>query len=148
MPGSFSGTRDVGMGGIQLTGAPVLLEEEIRFCYVGMLAEHGSEVSTGSRPRCGVGFASMKPGRFVSVDSADEGHVLTRAFWAAVPEFYANAEIACGGELRAAVLDSGGQPIQGCELERALPSVGDSMQHRCEWKDHPDRSALAHGQFD
>jgi hypothetical protein len=68
--------------------------------------EHGAEVSKGSRPRCIIGFASMKPDRFVSVDTSGEAHVLSRAFWAEVQEFYAKAAIACGGELRVAVRGS------------------------------------------
>ena len=134
-------------GGIQPASAPVLLDDEIRFYYVGVRTEHGAASFGGPEPRCGIGFASMKPDRFAGVSATAEGHILTRAFWTETPEFYVNARVQRGGELRVGILDLEGRAIEGFELENSVGAVGDSTSHRLAWRNHPDSSVLCNRQI-
>jgi len=129
-------------GQIQPASAPVFLEDEIRFYYTGTRATHGKSLKVwdASEPRCGIGFASMKPDRFAGL-VAEEGILLTRPFWTEFPEFFINANIK--GFLRLEITDVSGKPITNFELENAIPLKGDSLYHRCRWKNNPDPSALA-----
>lgn len=130
-------------GGIQPASAPVLLEDEIRFYYVGSRAEHGvGDEYDGPEPRSGIGFASMTPDRFVGVKTSRQGSILTRPFWTQTPEFYVNANVSGGGELRVGIDDVDGQAIEGFGIENSVPMVGDSICHRVAWRNCPDPSKL------
>ena len=130
-------------GGIQVASAPVLLEDEIRFYYVGYRTEHGVKEYAGPEPRCGIGFASIRPDRFVGVTAGPDGRVLTRPFWTDAPEFYLNARVSNSGELRVEIDDLTGKPIAGFELENSVSARGDALSHRLAWRGAPDRSVLA-----
>jgi len=130
-------------GGIQVASSPVLLEDEIRFYYVGYRTEHGVREYDGPEPRCGIGFASMKPDRFVGVTASGEGMILTRPIWTETPEFFVNARVCDGGELCVGIDDMEGQPIKGFELENCVPVKGDSTCHQIAWCNEPDVSKLA-----
>jgi len=131
-------------GGIQPASTPVLLEDEIRFYYVGSRTERGvGRDYDGTEPRCGIGFASMAVDRFVGVETSGEGWILTRPFWTETPEFYVNANVSDGGELRVSIDDVQGRTIEGFGIEDSLPIVGDSTRHRVAWRNCPDPSKLA-----
>ena len=130
-------------GMIQPASAPVLLQDEIRFYYAAIRTGHGVREYHGREPRCGIGFASMKPDRFVGVTAERGGVILTRPFWTSTPEFYVNAQVPSTGEIRVAVEDLAGQPISGFELAQCIPLKGDSVRHRLAWRNDPDRAQLA-----
>jgi len=131
-------------GNIQCASSPVLLDDEIRFYYVGMKSAHGTRGYRGKGPRCGIGFASMKPDRFVAMRTRRSGRVLTRPFWTETPRFFINARTSREGVIRAAVLDLEGKPIRGFDAGNCVPVTGDSTRHELRWRNDPDRSALAH----
>jgi len=133
-------------GNLQPATAPVYLEDEIRFYYAGFRDEHNiqqGEEDLGPIPQCGIGFASMKPDRFVGVTASQEGHILTRCCWTADPQFYVNAKVEEGSQLRVEIDDVVGQAIEGFELENCVPVRGDSTHHRLAWRDDPDLTQLA-----
>ena len=136
-------------GNIQAASAPVFLEDEIRYYYAASRTAHG----TGKKkwksavPRCGVGMATMKPDRFVSLVAADRGTILTRPFWTETPRVYVNAAVARKGELRLEVADLAGKPIRGFELGKCLPIAGDSTRHPVLWRGDPNPSVLANRQI-
>jgi len=130
-------------GQVQPVSAPVFLEDEVRFYYVGQRGRHGAKDTwQGKGPRAGFGLATCKPDRFVSVTARGDGRILTRPFWTDAPRLCANARIARGGSLRAEVLDVAGQTLPGFSLEKCLPLTGDSVAHEFVWKDSPDLTTL------
>ena len=141
IPLGQEGSWESGM--IEPASAPVPLHDEIRFYYAATRTGHGVKEYTGHQPRCGIGFASIKPDRFVGVTAAPEGLILTRPFWTATPEFHINADVLRTGEVRVAVEDIGGQPIRGFELAQCVPLKGDSVRHRLAWRNDPDPTQIA-----
>jgi len=129
-------------GNIQAASAPVLLDDEIRFYYAATRTEHGQRVWKGKQPRCGIGFASMKPDRFVGVHADGEGLILTRPFWTETPEFFLNAAVRRGGDVRVEVTDLEARPIPGFEMRNCVPLTGDGLRLRVAWRGEPDRSPL------
>lgn len=135
-------------GSIQPASAPVFLEDEIRFYYVGKRTEHGERDYGGTKPRCGIGFVSLKPDRFISLAAnAGGAKLLTRPFWTETPEFYVNAGVRRGGEIRVEITNLDGRPIEGFRLRDCRPIVGDSIYHRIEWKGGRGAPALANRQI-
>ncbi len=131
-------------GQIQPASAPVYLEDEVRFYYVGTRTRHGEHTWKGKEKlRAGVGFASCKPDRFVGVTAKAEGRLLTRPFWTDAPRFCVNAAVRKGGVLRAEITDIAAKPIKGFTMADAVPFAGDSDQHVFSWKNNPDPSHLA-----
>ncbi|MCM8777878.1 MAG: hypothetical protein NC905_06445 [Candidatus Omnitrophica bacterium] len=119
--------------------SPTFLEDEIRFYYAGQRTRHGQSLDlTGwkrSEPRSGIGFASIKPDRFVGLVASDEGLLITRSFWTETGEFFINADIK--GHLRVEITDISGNPIEGFEIENSIPLTGDALFHKCKWKGNP-----------
>ena len=136
-----SGTWEWGQ--IQPASSPVLLEDEIRFYYAATRTGHGVSEYSDPEPRSGIGYASVKPDRFVGVVASEEGVVLTRPFWTETPEFYLNASVADGGRVLVGVTDLQGQPIEGFDVADAVSVRGDSTLHRLRWRGEPDPGALA-----
>jgi hypothetical protein len=129
-------------GQIQPASAPVLLEDEIRFYYVGTRSGHGERDYDGPGIRTSIGFASIKPDRFVGVTAASTGEILTRPIWTENPEFYVNAVIPADGTLRVGIEDVNGVPIEGFEQKNCESLQGDSLHHRLLWRNAPDSSQL------
>jgi hypothetical protein len=95
------------------------------------------EISTrgDAEPKWGISYASIGPDRFISLNAGDgEAELLTRPFWTEAGEFYANAQIAAGGSLRAEVTDLEGKALEGFALADAAPVQGDSVRHRLSWR--------------
>lgn len=139
VPGSWE------WGNIQPATAPVFLEDEIRFYYAAFRDEHNiqDEEDVGPIPQCGIGYASMKPDRFVGVTASQDGHILTGCCWTADPHFYVNAKVEDGGQLRVEIDDVEGNPIEGFELESCVPVQGDSTHHRLAWRNSPNLTKVA-----
>lgn len=131
-------------GSIQPASALVFLEDEIRLYYAGARTPHGVREWNRPEPRCGIGFASLKPDRFVSLTAKAEGcSLLTRPLKTDTPEFYVNAAIAKDGYVRIEITDIDTKPIKGFELGKCLPIAGDSVRHRVQWQGNPPASPLA-----
>ncbi len=129
---------------MQPAGGLVFLEDEIRVYYSGARTPHGVREWDRPEPRCGIGFAALKPDRFVSLAAAaEECRLLTRPLKTASPEFYVNAAVAKEGCVRIEVADLEAKPIQGFELENCLPITGDSVRHRVQWQGNPSAAQLA-----
>jgi len=131
-------------GNIQAASAPVFLADEVRFYYAASRTEHGAKEWRGRAPRCGIGFASIRPDRFVALVAAREGRLLTRPFWTETPLFWVNAAVRRGGFVLVEVTDIESRPIPGFGLKECVPIVGDSISHRVRWRGEPDASALAY----
>jgi hypothetical protein len=132
-------------GLIQPASAPVYLPEETRYYYVGSRAVHGQGrvPYIGKGVRCGIGYASLKPDRFVAlVAGAKPATLLTRAFWCETPRFFVNAAVGRAGRLQAELLELDGTPIKGFGLAKCEPIAGDSLRHELRWKGEPDRTPL------
>jgi hypothetical protein len=146
IPHGRAGSWDGGC--LQAASSPLLLEDEIRFYYAGQRPLHSeSKDWKGKEPRCGIGLASCKPDRFVSLTAARRGKLLTRPFWTQTPLFFINADVAKGGQVRMGVLDSDGKAIQGFGIADCLPVTGDSIQHAVVWRGQGDASVLANRQI-
>ena len=130
-------------GRVQPASGMVFLEDEIRIYYAGTKTPHGVKDWDRPEPRCGIGLASLKPDRFVSLSAAGEGELLTRPLKTDTPEFYVNAAVEAGGYLRVEVADIGAKPIAGFELDNCLPIAGDSVRHRVQWWGNPSAASLA-----
>jgi hypothetical protein len=130
-------------GMIQPASSPVILADEMRFYYAGIRTGHGVPDYEGEEPRCGIGFASLLPDRFVGVRALGEGHILTRPFWSDSPEIWVNACVGDGGQIRVEVDDVAGKPIEGFELGDCVPTTGDSVRHRVRWRAGSELGALA-----
>jgi hypothetical protein len=133
-------------GQIQPASSPVFLDDEIRYYYVGTRTRHGRSQQPWkdpSKPTAGVGMASCKPDRFVGVTAKSAGRILTRPFWTETPRFCVNANVRKGGQLRAEIIESGGNAIPGFGLADSVPASGDSTSHVLAWKGAPDMSVLA-----
>jgi hypothetical protein len=130
-------------GQIHTASQPVFLEDEVRFYYTGAKFPHEVNTRGNPEPLWAMGYASVKPDRFLSLAAAGEAKMLTRPFWTETPEFYANAEIGKGGFVRAEITDINGKGIAGFTLQEAQPVSGDSLLHRLQWKGGADASQLA-----
>lgn len=132
-------------GCIQPASSPVYLPDEIRFYYTATRHENAlNKLWKGDKPRCGVGFVSLKPDRFVCLASQPEGgHLLTRAFHVHTPQFAVNAAVAPGGRIRVAVTGLDGQEIEGFRLDDCTPITGDATDQSVSWLGTPDTAALA-----
>ncbi|MCM8785037.1 MAG: hypothetical protein NC827_01320 [Candidatus Omnitrophica bacterium] len=124
-------------GQIQPASSPVFLEDEIRFYYTGQRTTHGKSLKVWDRsePRSGIGFAFIKPDRFVGL-VCEDGLLLTRPFWTETGKFFINANVK--GYLKAEITDISGKPIEGFEMENSIPIKGESISHQFKWKGNPD----------
>lgn len=120
-------------GNVQCASAPLYMEDEIRYYYAGTERRHerGWELLP---QRAGLGLATVKPDRFVSLDAGDEeGELLTAAFPLVSGEVVVNAAVAEDGWVRVGLLTSSGEAIEGLGTEECAPLVGDSTAHRVRW---------------
>ena len=131
-------------GSIQAASNLVFLKDEIRFYYAGSRTGHGAPEWVRPEPRTGIGFASLKPDRFVSLTASEVPcQLLTRPMRTQDPHFYINADVGEGGELRVEITDVDATPIPGFELDNCLPITGDSVSHPIRWKGDPSHEPSA-----
>jgi len=136
-------------GMIQCASSPVLLQDEIRFYYAAIRTAHGrGRAKRRAKPCCGIGMASMKPDRFVSLNAgARAATLLTRPFWTDCPEFYVNGATRSQGYVKVEATDLDGRPIRGFSLSDCVPFEGNAICHRVLWRSRPDPSRLANRQI-
>lgn len=129
-------------GNLQCASQPVFLDDEIRYYYTGTDRKHS--MNWEHQPHtAGLGMASIKPDRFVALESSTAGSdLLTAAFALGGPQIFVNAAVARRGELRVEVLSGDGRPIKGYTATRCLPISGDKTSHAVLWQGHGDVKAL------
>ena len=131
-------------GSVQAASGLVYLEDEIRFYYSGSRTTHGHREWDGPGHRTGLGFASLKPDRFVALSAANtKGQLLTRPMRTQDPRFFVNADVGDGGEVRLEITDVDGTPFPGFEMDSCLPITGDSVSHPVSWQGDPSSEPLA-----
>ena len=137
-PGSWE------QGNLQCASAPVFVDDEIRYYYVGTTMFHQSHWELEPQT-AGLGMASMKPDRFVALIASDEPAELTTiAFAPDAPHLFLNAKTAPDGWVKLELLDPGGSVLPGFSLDDCLPVTGDGTAIPVRWK--PDRSTIPAGQ--
>ena len=87
-------------------------------------------------------LAVLRRDGFVSLDAGErEGSVITKPLRTGGTKLFVNAKLAEGGELRVAILDASGLPIDdGLTIDRCVPVTGDQMAAEISWKDSPNLS--------
>jgi hypothetical protein len=132
---------------IQPASAPVYLEDEIRFYYAATRTEHGHRLPDGREhrgpePRCGIGYASLAPDRFVGIRADKEGTLLTRPFTPTAAGLWLNAASVGDGEVHVGVESLEGTALAGFSLADAIAFRGDGTRHRLAWRGSPDEGVL------
>ncbi|MCH2375598.1 MAG: hypothetical protein MK538_15550 [Planctomycetes bacterium] len=83
-----------------------------------------------------VGLATLPRDRFVAMKVANKqvGTLTTRPIHFSGKRLHVNAEIADGGTLSVAVLDTDGNPIPGLSASNCQTVIGDSLDSEVQWK--------------
>ena len=132
-------------GNLQCASAPVTLDGEIRYYYMGTTQCHQRHWELEPQT-AGLGLATLKPDRFVALRAGDRpAELLTVAFTPPSPKLFVNAATDRGGWLRVEVLDVEGHPIPGYEADASEPITGDSLAHEVRWP-RADPAAFPVGQ--
>jgi hypothetical protein len=99
----------------------------------------------GDARRRGIGLATVKMDRFISLDAGEsEGELLTRPLTITdQTKLLINAVANPGGYVLAEVLDQEGKPIAGFTREDAILFQDSAVFHPFAWAGQSDLSALA-----
>lgn len=134
--------KDWDRGNVQCVSQPVFLEDEIRYYYTGVDCRHSENWELNPHT-AGLGVATIKPDRFIALESgAKESCLLTAAFMLSGSQLFVNAKVKRNGELRLEVLDDVGKPIKGFAGDDCLPVTGDDVAHRVVWRTGDEVSQL------
>jgi len=126
-PGSWE------QGNLQCASAPVYLDEEIRYYYIGTDMSHKRQWELEPQ-HAGLGMASLRPDRFVALVAGDEpAELLTVSVIFPSPQIQLNASTKEDGWIRVELLDINAQPIPSLTMENCLPIAGDSTSHQVRW---------------
>lgn len=121
-------------GNLQCASAPVFLEEEIRYYYMGTTQTHQRHWELEPQ-RAGLGMARLKPDRFVALCAGEApAELMTYAFGLRSPNLYVNAKTASDGWVRLELLDEQANALPGFTEAECLPITGDSTAHPVRWK--------------
>jgi len=132
-------------GNLQCASQPVLLDDEIRFYYVGTNVDHASHWELLPQ-QAALGVATIKPDRFVGMHVGERrGVLVTELLRGNRPAWYVNAKIQRGGELRAALLDANRKPLPGCHETDCQPVTGDHLAAKLTWRKSPTPEQLKKG---
>ena len=101
--------------------------------YSGWDNSHDSK----ERRRSGIGLATLRLNRFVSLDAANTGIITSHTLKNADGSLFVNIN-ASGGLLCAELLDTKGNPISGYTLEECLPIHSDDIAELVRWKNHAE----------
>jgi len=121
-------------GNLQCASAPVYLEDEIRYYYMGTDMTH--RVHWELEPqRAGLGMAAMKPDRFVSLCAeAEPAALMTGGFRLSATEITVNACTEKDGWVQVGIATPDGKPIQGLSEEDSIQIKGDVYSHVVRWR--------------
>jgi hypothetical protein len=127
------GPDDWDRGNLQCASAPVYLDDEIRYYYMGSSQRH--QVHWELEPQtAGLGLATLKPDRLVALQAGDApAELLSMAFTPPSSGLFVNAATGRDGWLRIEALGVDGHPIPGCEAAACEPVVGDALDHQVRW---------------
>jgi hypothetical protein len=127
-PGSWE------QGNLQCASAPVYLEDEIRYYYIGSTMRHQPRWELQPQ-HAGLGLAMLKPDRFVAlVAGEEEAELVTTAVRPEATHLTVNACIKEGGWVRVALLDSAFRVLPGWGEEDMLALHGDAVAHAVQWR--------------
>ena len=122
-------------GNLQCASQPVFLDDEIRYYFMGTTARHGGHWELDPQT-AGVGFASIKPDRFVALAAAKSGsELLTVAFALPSDKLFVNTRCGRGGWVKAEVADVTGKPFRGLTMDDCQPVTGDATSHALRWNE-------------
>ena len=112
--------------------APLITHNDrVLIYYGGWSGPHNT-----SRRRAGIGLASLRKDRFVSLDAGpEEGLITTRPLPDASGSLLINAD-AKGGSIRVEALGPDGDPLPGFTAADCRPLTEDGIAQRVSWKDH------------
>jgi hypothetical protein len=121
-------------GNLQCASAPVYLDDEIRYYYVGTTMFHQRHWELEPQ-RAGVGLARLQPDRFVALCAGEEpAELLTVAFRLPSPDLFVNVQTGEDGWVRVEILDADARPIPGLAEADCPPVTGDSTSHALRWR--------------
>ena len=136
----FIGPSQTGNGAFDLTqllppSAPVLRDDELWFYYTGIKYRG---IPADADPKMGaICLAVLRRDGFVSLDAEDlSGSVLTRPFRIPGKRLFVNVA-AAEGELRAALVNASGEPIEGFGIDDCRPIRGDQQRVEVTWQGNP-----------
>jgi hypothetical protein len=120
-------------GSLFTNSSPVVLDDEIRFYYGGY--SQGATGETAGELKSGVGLATLRRDRFVSLEpAADAAQVTFKPLdLAHAKSITLNAD-ASAGRILPELLGAHGYRIRGFTRDEAVPITGDSLHHAVQWK--------------
>ncbi|NLG49178.1 MAG: hypothetical protein GX552_03580 [Chloroflexi bacterium] len=128
------GPEDWDCGNLQCASAPVLLEDEIRYYYMGTTMRHQRHWELEPQ-RAGLGLATIKPDRFVGLHAGEApASLLTTSALLPSADIRVNAATTPGGWVRVELLDIDAQPIPGYTLDDCAPITGDGTALPVRWR--------------
>lgn len=117
---------------------PLRVGDELWIFYSGRSTDHRSRPHVGA-----IGLGTLRLDGFFSLDAGPTpGIVVTKPLRLVHGELHVNAD-AVGGELRVAVIDESGAPIEPYTVENCRPVTTDSVRHRIAWKGTRDLKSLS-----
>ena len=93
---------------------------------------HNQESEASVNPRSVTAAARFPKRRFVGLQAAEHGTLLTRPFIQTQREIFVDAEIE--GSLKAELCDPYGNALPGLELSQSVPLIGDAAEHILKWR--------------
>jgi hypothetical protein len=126
-------------GNLQAASNPVFCDDEMRFYYVGTKVRDRVDWKRRATD-CGLGLATVKPDRFVAMETeSGGGEIVSRQFAIRSPEIFVNAKTERGGSLTLEILDAGFKPLAGF---KSKPIIGDGVALPVAWSGRADASAV------
>ncbi|TDU66019.1 hypothetical protein EI77_03755 [Prosthecobacter fusiformis] len=133
-PGSFDGGTILGV-----SSTCVHVKDETWIYYTALTTSHGAPIPPKMNA---IGRAEWRRHGFVSLDAGQNGLVETRPLQLGGPALIINAN-AAGGEIRAALLEADGRPIEGYTAEDCEPLRENQTKWQVRWQ--ASGSALPQG---
>ena len=128
------GPDDWDRGNLQCASAPVFLDDEIRYYYMGTNMFHQNHWELEPQT-AGIGMASLQPDRFFALAAGDEPAALVTVAWQTTdPRLFVNAAGEADGWLKVEVLEADNRPIPGLGLADCEPVTGDRTDHPVRWR--------------
>lgn len=126
---------DYGNNNINILG-PLRVKDELWFYYSGRSSDHRTSPQTGA-----IGLATMRLDGFASMNTAEQGTIVTRPLRLGDGPLRLNAD-ASKGEIRVEILDTDQEPIGPFSAANAQPLTTDHLRHEVRWAGGADLSML------
>ena len=116
---------------------PVRVGDELWLYYSGRSTDHRSRPHVGA-----IGLGTLRLDGFVSLDAGtDTGTLTTKPLRLVNDSLHVNANV-IDGELRVAVVDENGTPIEPFTFNNCQPITTDSVRHEIGWQGADNLAAL------